>query len=188
MPFSSLARLNGKPSGSPGPELIRLIVTVSLAEALTWASGGGRRHLRRRLVKYVGAGGEVQPRMTAAGGTEPQAGLERDVTPVEEQLAGLVVRAERGAVEPGQERRLGRVPGNHGQALAHQVADQGPPVVEGGEQLVEPGPAIGERGDGGQDAEMAGAPPGVLGEPVRQRGHARRGGDDGGALEPGQVP
>ena len=36
MPFSSLARLNGKPPGSPGPELIRLIVTVSLAEALLW--------------------------------------------------------------------------------------------------------------------------------------------------------
>jgi len=32
MPFASLARLNGKPAGSPGPELTRLIVTVSLAE------------------------------------------------------------------------------------------------------------------------------------------------------------
>jgi hypothetical protein len=26
MPFPSLARLNGKPAGRPGPELIRLIV------------------------------------------------------------------------------------------------------------------------------------------------------------------
>ena len=33
MPFASLARLNGKPAGSPGPELTRLIVTASLAGA-----------------------------------------------------------------------------------------------------------------------------------------------------------
>src|SRR5439155_995459 len=34
MPFSSLARLNGKPAGSPGPEPIRLIVMTGLAGAL----------------------------------------------------------------------------------------------------------------------------------------------------------
>src|SRR4249919_3623735 len=85
MPSASLARLNGKPDGSPGPELTRLIVKVSLAEASLCASGDRRRHPCRRLVKDVTAGGEVEARITAADGTEPQAGLECDAAALEEQ-------------------------------------------------------------------------------------------------------
>src|SRR6266487_2867490 len=129
MPFSPLARLNGKPAGSPGPELIRLIVMSGLAGGLFCrASDHSGRHLRRRLVEDAGAGGEVQARVAAADGAEPQARLERDVTAVEEPLACLVAGAEGGAVEPGEVGGLGRVPGQHGQALAQQVSEQDPPA------------------------------------------------------------
>src|SRR2546421_11472239 len=52
-------------------------VTLRAATALQkhrgCASGSGRRHPRRRLVKDVTTGGEVEARITAADGAEPQA-------------------------------------------------------------------------------------------------------------------
>jgi hypothetical protein len=53
------------------------------------------------------------------------------------------------------------VPGKPGQALAQQISKQGPPMVKGGQELVEPGFPGRERRDGGDDAEVAQAPPGI---------------------------
>src|SRR4029077_11289281 len=141
-----------------------------------------------RLVQDVTTGGEVEACVAAADGAEPQAGLERDAAALEERLARFVAGAKGRAVEPGQEGRLGRVPGQHGEALTQQPGEPGPAVAEGGEELVEPGLPGGERGDRGDNAEMPDAPPGVGREPVSQRGHAWCGGDHGGTFQAGQVP
>ena len=93
-------------------------LAASASVRVTVGSASRYRHPRCRLVKDVGAGSEVQARVATARGAEPQAGFERDSAVLEEPFTGLVARAEGGAVKPGKEGRLGRVPDEHREALA----------------------------------------------------------------------
>ena len=85
-------------------------------------SASGARHPCCRLVKDVGASGEVQARVAAARGAEPQAGLERDAAVVEEPFARAWLSGPR-AAQLSQARKVasGGCQVSMREALAQQV-------------------------------------------------------------------
>ena len=100
--------------------------------------------------------------MSSAAGAEHRAGARSDPPPFEEGRGRVVAEVERATVEPGQERRLRRLPPHRRQVLGQQVAEQPAVVGQRCPQLIQPGATIAQRGRVRDDAELARPEPGGL--------------------------
>jgi hypothetical protein len=103
-------------------------------------------HPADRLVEQRGGRPEVEPREAAALPPEAEAGLERDAPARQERRRRIVAQVERAAVQPGEEARVRRAVTDGREALVEQLADPRAVGVERGQQLVQPGVAVRERG------------------------------------------
>ncbi len=76
---------------------------------------------------------------------------------------GFGVQVQPGAVQPGQVGALGSDVADGGQVLGQELLEQGAVVGQAGQEPVEPGATVAERGAVGDDAEVAGAVADLLG-------------------------